>query len=285
MTARNTTRKVVDSALRREWAQDVIGGRRTEAQIAKQQHVDIRTVRKHVSRGRDELAFDQARARVFEDALRSHFAHLTDLAGRLRQRVEQPDSLGRPLVEETDWSSQRLLGALKQHLPRTPLWGRLTEWNELTIQRLSDVRDRVKQRAAQTVGEGAEGLRQLLAYHADAFILTGSGLDGRGRQVTAAEDETLLYGAFRWPMGDSTRGKSIEKRVEAEERRAKELEDAVLNWPEVDEGRTLIIRLNQLRRDLGSELETIVLRQILPGVCTYCPGSQDSSRPKGRKSA
>src|SRR5438445_1677578 len=138
-------RTVVTPALRRQWALAVFEGRQGEEQIAKAARVDLRTVRKHVSKGRDELALEQARRALFEDALRRHFSQFCELAQALGRDLDK----GTDLLQPLDSRSLRLLQALKAHLPKSPIWRALTRRADL-VRNLELNRQDLKGRARRT---------------------------------------------------------------------------------------------------------------------------------------
>lgn len=278
MKTRKPVRRNIAGPLRRLWTLAVVESGETEQAIARREGVDLRTVRKHVARGRDELVFERARARVFERALEKHFEQLTALAAGLLGQLTVPVHPlvnTRPLFDATSTYGGQLLGALRLHVPRSPIWRRVAEWNQL-VERLRETKERVKARTRPSVGE-VVGTDYLLFEEAQAQIETSSPLDRRGF-VFETDGANAKYGAFGWSLAKPNMPATVEE--------VDRLLVGVAAWPEVAEGRVLLVRLDQLRAPLSEELEAIVLRQVLPGTCPFCPGLQSyNGAPRKRRSA
>lgn len=255
-------RTVVTPALRRKWALAVLEGRQGEEQIAKGARVDLRTVRKHVSKGRDELALEQARGTLFQDALRRHFTQLCELAEALGRDLDK----GTDLLQPLDSRSLRLLQALKAHLPMSPIWRAITRRAEL-VRNLELNRQDLKGRALRTATEaglGEFGLPQLLVDEAQTQASSGRGIDRSGEW--SRQGDVLTWGAYG--IARVKDGLGGERAV------VLELLGNTGGWPEVGQRRELLLDLASVNEILQEELEGVILRQILPGTCAYCPGGQ-----------
>ncbi len=260
------------------FARDVREGRTTAAEIRQRLGLDRRTVKKHLARGLDDLAFEQARSHVFERALEQHFNQLTEEARRLRAVLEPGsanhlEDLARPI--EGGWDADRRRDALRAHLPQSRLWRGFASWRKLTS-KVEDLSSSIRNRARVTaVDEDLTGLGLLLIDHAESLILTGAGLRTPAGGWQPREVLTQFrYGKYGWPFDESA---PADNRIAHEQRRLEQLLRVVSDWPEIQEGRTVCAEIESQRLLLTKELETIALRLIVPGTCPYCPGSQNRS--------
>ncbi len=294
-------RKIITSQMRRQWAEQVARGEKTETEISEETGVRFRTVRAHITRGREELAFEEAKANAFRSALEAHYRDLCGLANHLNRALElQPKTVlprglalpprrGRlPRVGKLSGSTlhgyphaDKLIVALAQHLPRSPLWSGLRKWDQLADD-FEDSHQRVKAKAKEEAGKArlndAGGIQEAVALHVDSRASGGAGL--LPLSPWEIKDRIAYGGAFGVAHLPAEAG-------EAELQEIRMRFDSVArggeDWLETRERTDLYTKARDLRAYLGEELEAIVLRRVLPGQCRYCPGGGEEPRRRKRR--
>jgi len=294
-------RKIITSQMRRQWAQQVARGEKTETETSEETGVRLRTVRTHIARGREELAFEEARTTAFRSALEAHYRDLCGLANHLNRALELPPKTVLPrgltlpprrgrLPRVADLSGSALYGyphadklimALAQHLPRSPLWSGLRKWDQL-VDDFEDNYQLVKAKAKEEAGKArlndAGGIQEAVAQHVDSRASGGTGL----LPLTPWEikDGIACGGAFGVAPLPAESGEAelqeIRKRFDSVARGGED-------WLETRERADLYTKARDLRADLGEELEAIVLRRVLPGQCRYCPGGGEEPHRRKRR--
>ncbi|MFC1994722.1 hypothetical protein ACFLVD_01100 [Chloroflexota bacterium] len=259
----------VEPEQRREWLRLIEEGE-TPPQIAKEYNYDVRTVRKAVQWARDELERRQARTLVFRKALEDHYADLTALAEKLDAEITQSSAIS-PVTK-----SDRLWSALRQHLPRSPLW------------KLSDRVDSLETEVEGTEKELKEKLRKRI--QTESLRLLGSepaelGLNKEGiagailhrlkvpedwglpalkvRPYAEGQDE-ITYGPWNCAILPHDKAAVGQEYISSLMTEAQQL-------PESQNVSDRLARRRKALSDIAEELATIRLRRIVPGRCRYCP--------------
>lgn len=146
----------------REWLKLYDGGR-SEADIAKDAHRDVRTVKRGIEQARRELNAQTARADLLKEALRNHHNALLNTLKELKDDIRIPPlDIDVPCAEdvglETEltatWPEEKrtLLELLREHLMRDPLWDALDRWKKSLAVHLRD-RMALKRKAATLLQE------------------------------------------------------------------------------------------------------------------------------------
>lgn len=146
----------------REWLKLYDGGR-SEADIAKDAHRDVRTVKRSIEQARRELNAQTARADLLKEALRNHHNALLNTLRELKDDIRIPPlDIDVPCLEdvglETEltatWPEEKrtLLELLREHLKRDPLWDVLERWRKLLAGHLQ-ARVALKCKAAKLLQE------------------------------------------------------------------------------------------------------------------------------------
>ena len=131
-------KKSVTPELRQGWLSRYEAGE-TPPKIADSDHFNVRTVRKHVDLARQERDSREARSAVLRGALEQHYHDMYELA----QEMESNIITGRPV--SMDPQEDRRISALRQHLPRSPLWNNIPKWNR-TIEEINELAKSMKDR-------------------------------------------------------------------------------------------------------------------------------------------
>jgi len=169
--------------------------------------------------------------------------------------------------------------ALREHLPRAPLWRNLDRWNGLqeTIQQLrgtiktrleGEVRSDSGLRNAFSGGKmDVEGIVKVMAHQLDMGASGSSGLsveENFRTESTEGGPVNFRYGAWFIGTGAAVQANKVKDAIADFEKKIFELNE----YQELSETQR---QLDGLRKDILEELATITLRRVVPGRCRYCP--------------
>ncbi len=246
--------------------------------IANKDQVDVRTVRKHIELAKQEREVKEARSMVLRNALERHYQDLCDYARTLGTY---------PLGEATGAHglySEHMRNALRQHIPRSRIWGYLNQRDSLR-QRIAELTEETENKIEELVTsdarlssgltEGSSGLIdgfiEALRFQAAQWAKGYRGLDIEENLRTEPAGEGFVnfrYGAFG--LGTVGQGhlrtvsKVIREVVQDLESRVKELE-------ELEKLKKSLLDLGRVEKNLNDEIAVITLRRVVPGRCHYCP--------------
>jgi len=260
--------------LRRDWLRRHEEEGQSPPEIAKQDHFDVRTVRKQIEIERQERERREARSIVLRDALEKHYADLCIFVQKLDSHITgETDS---PAFIKNDPMSS----ALREHMPRSPLWKNLEKWEALW-EEIHQANSRLKLQLEQVVKSkaplpfpapsGEIGLSpaivDLLSAH---FVFTARGefgLDKRADFRMVATD----HGVTSIEYGPYPIGRVPNERVSEVNNLVLRLMSEVTAREEYGEMNRLFTRLARIKRDLHEEFLVIILRRVVIGKCRYCP--------------
>jgi len=261
--------------IRRQWLRRFEEEGQSPPQIAEADGYDVRTVRSQIQFAREERETREARALVLRKALELHYDDLIAFAVKLDSALLKPSVI--PLPERDD----RMCTALREHLPRSPIWKALNRWEHL-VTKMWQLEDAAKTRLHEQVGSidsfmfiqnrGDIGLHPdgLSAVVAECLKSTARFPDRRlpdERFTTESMPEGLVriaYGAWSCatvPLSQEQEAKDL----------VADLMNQVGQWPECNSMERVIAELSKLLETLREELATIKLRRIVTGRCRYCP--------------
>lgn len=270
--AKRTKKPPVKPETRREWLDRVDKGE-TPPQIAERDEFDVRTVRKHVELARLERDVQQARSAVLRDALESHYRDLIETARNIENQVSGEAQVS--LEKE-----QPLMTGLRQHMPRSPLWGNLKSWNQ-TLTELAALQDTVRQKLAASIKDDGR-LNAIISYDANGVITAAVKVLlfqmqewSRGREGLKIDRDIHLEptseGRVSMRYGFSHFGEIEEGYVGTIKAVLVDFERDIKQWPEYLQLEKLYSKLARLKKGIGEVLTVVLLRRIVPGKCKYCP--------------
>jgi len=259
---------------RREWLKRSEEDGESPPQIARADGFDVRTVRKQIETARQERETREARSSVLRHALEQHYADLVALAQKVERALITPTSI--PLAERGD----RMWTALREHLPRSPMWKSLDRWEHLHTEIW-----RLEKEAERRLQSQVEASRSFRFRHGDE---PGLHLDGLSRAVVQrltsiaeAPDQSLpLHSFTSEPTPDGqiriVYGSFLSATVPPDkEDETKEFIAALISgvsqWPECENMRRVMSELARITSAISEELATIILRRVVTGRCKYCP--------------
>ena len=174
--------------------------------------------------------------------------------------------------------------ALRQHLPRSPIWGYMSKWHSLQqkgeeqqqkLENMIEQAVKADRRLTPLVSSGLDGLVpgivRALAFQVEQWSHEQRGLDVKDNLVTEPTGEGLVdlhYGFSH--MGKMDR-KHAERYVEVVRQVLVDLESSVREWEAFHDLERTISEIGRVSRKLREELAVLRLRRIVPGRCRYCP--------------
>ena len=266
---------MVIPGLARQWLRRYEEEGESPPQIAKADGYDVRTVRKQIDLAREEREIREARAMVLRNALEAHYGDLCSFAQRLAAEISWPPKHISPFL-----MGERMCQALREHLPRSPIWKGIQRWEQLADQYevyVGEVEQsviaRVKARGmnfAQNLNEAglARGVGESLVFHVVSLARGHQGLKDVATFSDKRETDTSLH---QVSMGDFGLGlMSPEELAEFRPIYLKLLDNAP-GWDKSNQLRQVVLGLQRQSEALHEELATIVFRKVVPGRCRYCP--------------
>jgi hypothetical protein len=276
--AMRTRKAPIKPEQRRDWLRRFEEDGESPPQIADKDHYDIRTVRKQLDLAKAERNTREARTTVLRDAVESHYNDLCRYAERLDSEVL--GVLNPAPSPDDDYIAQ----ALRQHLPRSPIWTYLSRRKLLK----------------QTENQGRQKLEGAIEAIVNGQTLLASlakdGLTGVIPGITAA----LVFETRLWLGGDT--GHTLRHQLAYEpagegmvnprfglshlgamaeavaRKHMPRVGDALHNLEsrtktsnEYLELARTVEETRRLDAKLREELAIIRLRRIVPGRCKYCP--------------
>jgi len=246
--------------------------------IASNDSYDVRTIRRHIELAKQQREVKEARATVLRNALERHYEDLCNFAARLdptiAKNIPNPSSADDNFME----------AALRQHLPRSPIWGYLTnrgslqqEYTELSVEAKARVEKAVRAERrfdpllSAGLTEVVPGIINALDFQVEQWSLRREGLKVGTNLRAEPEGEgrvQLCYGFSRMDIVKSEDAKgylSILKKI------IERLEQKIVNWELYKKLLKANDEISRLDRKLYEELSVIRLRRIVPGRCKYCP--------------
>ena len=242
--------------------------------IADSDGYDVRTVRRHIRKAKEERELKEARVAVVRSALEDHYRDIIGFVDELDAQIKAETPVSPSLLEGP------MCKALREHQPRAPLWGYLVEWDNLqnTVKSLhetiiSRLREKMStddrprnlsnyQREALVSGTIAALLSQMRQWaQGEKGLALNEDFRTEPREDQVAE---VVYGSFH--MGDQG-----EAEVENLKVLIGDLEDWLKSLQNYGEFSKVLNKLLRTKGKILEELEVLRYRRIVPGHCKYCP--------------
>jgi len=262
---------------RRDWLRKYEEEGDPLVKIAKEDGYDVRTVGSQIALAKDEREYREAKTLVRRQAVEKHYDDLIKLAGRLNPQATGTESGGTP-------DDEFLTAALREHLPRSPIWGYLAKITQLQS-RVDELRKILDTK-----------IEKIVTTHPKIISFSGDGLKGVPPGVTTL----LVHTAKQWSQGntahtlkdslviENAEGGMTAPRLGFAHMGLMEPEVARAKMPEIQriveelettmkssaEYQNLVEKTEEVRRagaKLREELAVIRLRRVIPGHCRYCP--------------
>ncbi len=272
-------RPTVKPEMRRMWLRRNEEDGESPPQIAASDGFDVRTVRKQIEMAKQEREIREARSIVLRNALEEHYRDLCKYAEFLSRSVFSNGKIsiegGSPTLDVISMNI-----ALRQHLPRSPIWRDLNRLEQLNS-KITELESEVKQKISNEVGKEErlftisgtsenqviEGIIVVLAFQLKAWAQERKGLNIDDNFKVKSEKEGMFYIEY----GFSHMGKVQEQHSQDIKNVLVDFERRIANWEQLDQMRKLFTDLKRVKLSLQEELAVIIYRRIVPGKCKYCP--------------
>lgn len=258
----------------REWLRRHDEYGETASSIAERDGYDIKTVKRYLVKSKEEKDERVARQLMIRGFLEKHMTALTNMADKIQKALptHQPEDI------ELLFCKEPLYVALKEHIPKSPLWGDIEEMgkmSQLFQQNINSFRERARREVEKEVGmplvsdiqqDGiSEGLIDAFVFHVEDIAIGGDGIDGHTIREDKIENSVVGYiGAYRLFRCTGSR------KAEYRDIFNKLLEDMV-DWKETDGLSQVFHNFIGLKSNIEAILVRVKLRGLVPGRCQYCP--------------
>jgi len=247
--------------------------------IADKDSYDVRTVRTHILRAKQERERNEARATVLRGALENHYHDLCNFALKL-----DPTNSSTTMIPPLPADDDIMQIALRQHLPRSPIWnllvkkGRLEQELTLLLQQTKEVLEQTitaDSELKQLATSGLSGIIPGIILFFTRQLETWSRRNNEWNAATYLRVDPHEEG-FQLQIGFSGLG-FFDKKEDAD--RYLEILRPVIEGVEKDIRNSESLRkliqtdneLSRTNRKIHEEISIIRLRRIVPGKCKFCP--------------
>ena len=271
---RRSRKPPVKPEVRRAWLRRYEEDGESPPQIAAADSFDVRTVRKQIELARQEREVREARSTVLRNAVESHYRDLCKLAEELDTEIKQDKIIPSHL------KNSRMLSALREHMPRSPLWKKLGKWDSV-LEEIANLEDDTREQLREEIEAGSRlneivaagengvipGMVEALNFQMKSWARGWTGLDIKVNfKLEPLGDGIVIvsYGAFNMNKVKEEHATTIREVLI-------NLESKITGWEQYDKMQGLFTELQRLKPGLRDELTVIKLRRIVPGRCKYCP--------------
>jgi len=243
-------------------------------EIAKSDHFDVRTVRRHIEQAKQEREVKEARSMVLRNALEKHYKDMCDYAQRLDSEI-----IGKT-VETWSVHDEQIRAALRQHLPRSPIWAYLNQFATLP-QRIAKLKDEADKKLEEAVK--SDSRLATLVSDGEIGVIPGIivalslQIEQRPQGISRLnlEDdliqESAEEGFVNLRYGIAQMGKVKKEYVTIIREVLQDWESRLKDWEEFRKLEKCFVELRRVKANLRDQLAVIILRRIVPGRCRYCP--------------
>jgi len=271
---KRTRKPPIRPEVRRAWLRRNEEDGESPPQIAAKDGYDVRTVRKQIELVKQEREAREARSVVLRNALESHYRDLCKYAESLNAMITGVDRFSSPAIDVY------MESALRQHLPRSPLWKDLSKLEQLN-RRLTDLEDDVKRRLKDEIehdsrlgkilaageSQAIAGITEVLASQSKAWAQEWEGLNIKDNfKVKPIENgsASVEYGFAQMGKVQEDHAKDILEVIT-------DYQSKITTWEQFENMRKLFTELKRVKLALQDELAIITRRRIVLGKCKYCP--------------
>jgi len=271
---RRSRKPPVKPEVRRAWLRRYEENGESPPQIAAADSFDVRTVRKQIELARQEREVREARSTVLRNAVESHYRDLCKLAEELDIEIKQDNIIPSQLKDS------RMLSALREHMPRSPLWKKLGKWDSV-LEEIANLEDDTREQLGEEIKSDSRlneilaagedgvipGMVDALNFQMKSWARGWKGLDIKHNfKLEPVGDEfvKVSYGAFNMDKVKEEHATTIREVLI-------DFELKIISWELYKKMQKLFTELKSLKLSLQDELAIVTLRRIVPGRCKYCP--------------
>ena len=274
----------IPPAERRSWLERYEQGASIDA-IAKEAGRTQRTVVTQVARARQERQHDQVSVDLIRDAYRQHYQDLLEVAARLAERCDTPNSRGILPEHELDPDFRMLYEGLRSHAPSSSLWSGVKTWEEYS-KGLATEWEQAGTRFAQLIKQPLAGFPEISNAGFAESLRDAVMMVAQGRNLAVIDYRRDASGGtteLRWGNFILADGVQTDDRLGEIEKKHRELLEDSLKLNPASQLKTIWTRWSAARDIIQEEVRTLRLRHVLTGQCNLCPGGGGSGVRRYRK--
>jgi len=271
---RKSRKPPVKPEMRRAWLRRYEEDGESPPQIAAADSFDVRTVRKQIELARQEREVRETRSTVLRNAVESHYRDLCKLAEGLDTEIKQDKIIPSQLKDSRMWS------ALREHLPRSPLWKKLGKWGSV-LEEIANLEDDIRAQLREEIeadsrlneivaaGENGviPGMVDALNFQTKNWARGWKGLEIKDNFRVEPVEDGIVYVSY----GTFIMDKVKEEHATIIREVLIDFELQITGWELYKKMQKLFTELERLKLSLQDELAIVTLRRIVPGRCKYCP--------------
>jgi hypothetical protein len=276
--ARRTRKPPVKLEERRGWLKRYEEEGESPPQIAVKDGFDVRTVRKQIDLAKQEREAREARSIVLRDALEKHYEDLRRFPEKLNSEItgsrDIPYSSDDDLIE----------AALRQHLPRSPIWVYLAKWRNLhqraveekqKMELVIDKMVKTNQNLNPLINAGLEevvpGVIAVLNATVKQWYDGNTNYTLKNSLVVEPAGEGFVRARFGFSQVGKMENGISQSYLKIIHDGIEDLESRIRDSEEYRNLEKTAIKIKRLGGKLREELAVVRLRRIVPGRCKYCP--------------
>jgi chemotaxis protein histidine kinase CheA len=275
---KRTRKPPIKPELRRDWLRRNEENGESPPQIAANDKYDIRTVRKQIELAKQEREAREARSLVLRNALEQHYDDLRKFAEKLNSQISGLDNI--PQSQDDDL----IEAALRQHLPRSPIWSYMSKWQSLcqkSNEQMQNIESLIEQAAKEhpkltpLVDTGLNGIIPgivvALTFQAKQWSHGNGGLNPKDNLLTEPVGEGFVSLRYGFSQMGKIDAEHADRYTEMVREVLVDLESSLRDSETYHDLEKTVAEIGRLGRKLREELAVIRLRRIVPGRCKYCP--------------
>ena len=264
--------------VRRDWLRRNEESGESPPQIATQDKYDVRTVRKQIDLAKQEREVREARLQVLREAMQNHYNDLLKFTEKLNSEIaglgDIPSSPDDDLIES----------ALRQHLPRSPIWSYITKRQNL--QKKAEEQQKILEsvimeivkadhRMTPTVNASLDGIINgivvVLIAEVKQWAQGNSGYSLKDSLVMEPAGEGVVNPRFGFSHMGVMADEQAKEYVKTIQQVIDDIEIKLRHQEEYLDLERTFAELGRLNSKFREELAVIRLKRIVPGRCKYCP--------------
>ncbi|MFC1956480.1 hypothetical protein ACFLWZ_08225 [Chloroflexota bacterium] len=276
--AKRTRKPPIKPEVRRDWLIRNEEDGESPPQIAAKDKFDVRTVRKQIDLAKQEREAREARSVVLRNALERHYDDLRKLAEKMNSEISGVGNVSSSPDDDL------MEAALRQHLPRSPIWGYMSKWQNLR-QRADEEQQKLEmvieesvntdQRLIPLINASLDGIVpgtvSVLVAEAKQWSRGNTGYSLKDSLVMEPAEEGLVNPRFGFARMGIMEVEHSERYVEIVHDVIEDLESRIRDQEDYRNLEKTIAEIGRLGGKLREELAVIRLRRIVSGRCKYCP--------------
>jgi len=271
--AKRIKKPPVPAETERDWLRRNEEYGETPPTIAEKDGYDVRTVRTHLENAMRKRDQKQARVSFVKDNLEKHHQDLCKAAENLLSQLPKES------IMDLDFAENLYLEAIRQHIPRSPLWNKIRTRNN-TLAAMEKIKEKANNRLERSLkktklnninSDEAQGVVKaavaVLVHQFEQWARGRKGLDN----INDWSIEDRKDGKISPVYGFSHFGWILESELATIKGVIVRYEKQMTKWSEYQEMKKEITTLHELNAYIRNELRGIIIRRVLPGSCGYCP--------------